>query len=369
MLNIQLTVDENTYDFSEDFNCLPMSYIVGKAEAKTNLFDVAYADGSADTTNALTSDVKYKSRTITIPCKLVGDTPKETYSEISNLFSGKVCKLVLDDDGWYYQGRVQTESLNTSGSQWLFQLTMVADPYKYKDHYALIEPPSEPPASAIQQYYFPASRKRTIPLIRSDAEFETLGKNLLPYPYFLVPTYNSGVYVTDMGDGRILMNGKTGSEGFTFWINYFSTPVERGKLPVLYDGEEYVLSGGVYGKVWLKLLTLNTVIALDQGNGVEFTFPTLAPGDYVIGLSVSVLTRSNFENTVIKPMIRRKAVKNADTMVAYEGDDMALWEPYREMVIPSGQNMVPLAMIGDGKNVINIPTDRTCIVTYQEGSL
>lgn len=369
MLNIQVTVDENTYDFSEDFNCLPMSYTIGKAEAKLNLFDVAYADGSADTTNALTSDVKYKSRTIAIPCKLVGDTPKETYSEISNLFSGKICKLVLDSDGWYYQGRVQIEGLGTSGSQWLFQFTMIAEPYKYKDHYALIEPPNEPPASAIQQYYFPASRKRTIPLIRSDAQFETLGKNLLPYPYFIVPTYEGGLYITDLGDGKILINGKTSNSKVSFWINYFSAPSGHGALPSLYDGETYILTGGADDIVWLKLSTSSRNIAIDKGTGATFTYPVIEPGEYLIGVNVYIRANKTLKNVVVKPMIRRANVINAETMEDYTGEDMALWEPYKEAVIPKGENMVPLAMIGDGKNVISIPTDRTCIVTYQEGSL
>ena len=133
MLNFKVIINNTEYDMIEDFQCYPQRFFIGEAEPKLYGVDVPYSDGELDYTNALSSDTHYKKRNIEIPLKVLHPDPKAVNSEIANLFSGKVCKIILDDEEYYYRGRVKIGKLQTSGWEWLFQFTMVAEPYKIKD--------------------------------------------------------------------------------------------------------------------------------------------------------------------------------------------------------------------------------------------
>lgn len=147
MLNVLIDNGTDKYNFIKDLNCYPRSFTIGTAEPKTNYVDVPYRDGSLDMSEAI-SPIRYKSRQITIPMRIVHDEPLFIYDQISNAFSGKVCKIrILDKydgyDDYYYEGRITIEALETSKSAWDFDLFMLAHPYKMREVTFNLESPTE----------------------------------------------------------------------------------------------------------------------------------------------------------------------------------------------------------------------------------
>ena len=132
MLNFTITVGQTEYDVLEDLNCYVKKYSIGGAEPILNYVEVPYRRTPLDMTEAVGDGVFYKNRTLTFPMR-AKDDPIITHKNIENLFSGKVCKIKVQDDSYYYSGRVKVGALGTEHSAWDFDFTMIADPYTYKD--------------------------------------------------------------------------------------------------------------------------------------------------------------------------------------------------------------------------------------------
>lgn len=131
MLDIQLTVNDVTYDAIDDWNCFPKRFYIGEAKPKINLIDIPYGNGSLDVSTAL-GEMTYNNRKITVPMTIVSDNPMEVYSTISDLISGQITKLSFNKDpDWYYEGRLRCGELQTQQNKWTFEISGSVFPFKY----------------------------------------------------------------------------------------------------------------------------------------------------------------------------------------------------------------------------------------------
>lgn len=104
-------------------------------EPKTYIIEIAGADGSLDLTEALTGDVKYKERTITLNFEMLGDERDihRKYSEVMNALHGKrFSEISFDNDGnYYYIGRVKATALSSEPLKGIIEVQCAVEPYKY----------------------------------------------------------------------------------------------------------------------------------------------------------------------------------------------------------------------------------------------
>ncbi len=108
---------------------------LGFPEAKTHFIDVPGADGVIDLTQALTEDVKYKNRPISLSFDYLGDfyNWQVKVSKIANLLHGQQIKIILDiDKSHYYLGRISLDTKKSNIAQGDIVLSGNVDPYKYE---------------------------------------------------------------------------------------------------------------------------------------------------------------------------------------------------------------------------------------------
>lgn len=101
---------------------------------KETVVDIPGADNEIDLTEALTGDVKYKTRDI----KLVFYTVKKKknwksfISEIANYLHGKKLNIIFDDDpSYFYVGRCQIDPLKLDEKVGRITIDVKAEAYKY----------------------------------------------------------------------------------------------------------------------------------------------------------------------------------------------------------------------------------------------
>lgn len=116
-----------------DWGIILSSKVISPPEAQINKVDVPLRDGSIDLTEALTNDVKYKDRTITLDFTV---TDRSTWtakvSEIQNYLHGKRLKIVFDEDlAFYYIGRVYVNSWETDKAIGKLVIECDVEPFKY----------------------------------------------------------------------------------------------------------------------------------------------------------------------------------------------------------------------------------------------
>lgn len=117
----------------KDWGIILSSKVISPPEPQINKVDVPLRDGSIDLTEALTSDVKYKDRTITLNFTV---TDRSTWaakvSEIQNYLHGKRLKIVFDEDlAFYYIGRVSVNKWETDKAIGSLVIECDVEPFKY----------------------------------------------------------------------------------------------------------------------------------------------------------------------------------------------------------------------------------------------
>ena len=116
-----------------DWGIILSSKVISPPEPQINKIDVPLRDGSIDLTEALTDDIKFKDRTITLNFTV---TDRVTWtakvSEIENYLHGKKMKIVFDDDlAFYYFGRVSVNKWATNKSIGNLVIECTVEPFKY----------------------------------------------------------------------------------------------------------------------------------------------------------------------------------------------------------------------------------------------
>lgn len=128
-------------------------------------------------------------------------------------------------------------------------------------------------------------------------EVVSLGKNLIPYPYYETTHTQGGITFTDLKDGRVMANGvHTATVDFIFQF--------RQQGIILKPGTYKVSGCPKGGSTTSYYITINTFessdrIAVDFGNGATFTLDK----ETMIGVFAHVRANYTANNLVFEPMI------------------------------------------------------------------
>lgn len=117
-----------------DFGLILSKKVIEPPEPQTKLVSVPLRDGSLDLTEAVTDDVKYKDRYITLTFSVIDamNMWSAKVSAIENYLHGKRLRIVFDDDAaFYYVGRLAVNSWKSSKAIGTLVIEGVCEPYKY----------------------------------------------------------------------------------------------------------------------------------------------------------------------------------------------------------------------------------------------
>ena len=132
MVPMILIDNKSTFD---DFQMIMTSYSIPPPAPKIKLIDLPIGDGSIDLTEAIYGDISYEDRECEFNFVFLG--PIEDRAPQLELLSafvhGRRRKVMtLDDPEHYYIGRMMISAYEKEGASVAVQLTMIAEPYKYK---------------------------------------------------------------------------------------------------------------------------------------------------------------------------------------------------------------------------------------------
>lgn len=147
----------------KDLNLILTTLYIPPAIPKTNYLSIPGGDGFLDLTEAF-GGVRYHER----DCKFTflvypGDDFEKKKTEVSNVLSGKKCKIVLDDDAaYYYYGRCEVNGYLLNGKIRQIIVTAKVQPYKYKQDQTVVEVTL---TGEIQEVILTNGRKSVVPEI------------------------------------------------------------------------------------------------------------------------------------------------------------------------------------------------------------
>lgn len=124
----------NDFHSYTEFSLILNSVTISPPEPKTYYVEIAGADGSIDLTDALTGDVKYKNRELSLQFTYKGNHEEQLsqYTKVANLIHGQNMKIILDSDAnYYYQGRVKISKCEHKPGICIFDIDCDVAPYKY----------------------------------------------------------------------------------------------------------------------------------------------------------------------------------------------------------------------------------------------
>lgn len=197
-----------------DFNLVLTRKELGSAEAKVIEIEIPAADGTLDLTEALTGDVKYANRTITLAFTCLTDRRKwmKVHSDLSNYINGQKMKVILDEEpSFFYVARLKVNELTVEEKVGEIIVEGTADAYKYdvsasnEDWYwddldfetGIINDTKEIKINGSRDLIIIGRRKKICPVIVVDSLMEV--------------TFNGSTY--QLKEGRNIVLGVVISEG------------------------------------------------------------------------------------------------------------------------------------------------------------
>ena len=131
MLNDVIFNDEKSAH--DEWNIVLTKTDIPLPKPKTSLVEIKGADGVLDLSEALTGDILYNNRTITLTFEMMDDTDYyDLISNISNYLHGrKVTISLTNDEDYYYVGRASINQWQCIKRQGIIVITVDAEPYKY----------------------------------------------------------------------------------------------------------------------------------------------------------------------------------------------------------------------------------------------
>ena len=117
-----------------DFKLLLTSKVISPPSPQINKVSVPLRDGAIDLTCALTDDVKYDDRKITMTFTMIEPSKSwpERVSQIQNYLHGQRMKIVFDDDAaFYYIGRISVNEWASSRHNGKLVIEGSVEPFKY----------------------------------------------------------------------------------------------------------------------------------------------------------------------------------------------------------------------------------------------
>ena len=121
-----------------DWNLILTSTNIGFPNPKIETIDIPGMDGKLDFSEALTDDISYENRTISLEFEMIDsfENWKNKISEISNYLHGRKFKIIFDEDSsFYYYGRLTVNNFKSNKSTGTIVIECDVEPYKY-DLYA-----------------------------------------------------------------------------------------------------------------------------------------------------------------------------------------------------------------------------------------
>lgn len=125
---IKVKIDD--YVLSEEL--LIESVTITPPAPKTQYISIPFADSTLDLSES-TGVLAFDRRTISIAAKKKMASRTDWYalkSKILNKINGREVKLTIDDEAYYYTGRITSITEEKDGKIWGMKITISADPYK-----------------------------------------------------------------------------------------------------------------------------------------------------------------------------------------------------------------------------------------------
>lgn len=129
------TVDFDDRNSWVDYGMIFKDLTISPPEPNLIYIDIPFRNGVLDETDYY-GDITYKSRTLSMSFLVPSDCPDHMalYSRVLNELHGKRKNIRFSaDQAYYYSGRLIVGDFSNDGSFWGFQITVTADPYKYRD--------------------------------------------------------------------------------------------------------------------------------------------------------------------------------------------------------------------------------------------
>lgn len=123
----------NKHSF-KDWGLILSSKVISPPKPQLNSVSVPLRDGSIDLTEAVTDEVKYEDRTITLTFSVIDamETWPTKISEIGNYLHGERLKIIFDEDcAFYYIGRVYVNEFKSNRSIGTLVIEGTVEPFKY----------------------------------------------------------------------------------------------------------------------------------------------------------------------------------------------------------------------------------------------
>lgn len=150
------------------------------------------------------------------------------------------------------------------------------------------------------------------------SQVQSTGAQLLIYPFLNTTKTQDGITFTDNGDGSITINGTSTSTKDVSFALESSTAPNASKFRESLLGKNLVLSGnpvggyktGLFCQIWNY--DSNNSIAVDNNQGVEFTFTNASAG---FNITIGIRPGTTVNNVTFFPMLNI-------------GNTATTWEPY-----------------------------------------
>ena len=123
--------EKHTYN---DWGLILASKTISPPVPQKKSVAIPLRDGSLDLTEAVTDEVKYNDRTITLTFSVIDarNTWSSKFSEIANYCHGKRMRIICDDDAaFYYVGRVAINEWKSEKSIGRLVIECTVEPFKY----------------------------------------------------------------------------------------------------------------------------------------------------------------------------------------------------------------------------------------------
>ena len=123
--------NKHTYD---DWDLVLTNKSLGLPVPKTSSVEVEGADGSIDTSEVLSGEIKFNNRKLEFEFTMTTDYEEynELITEIANHLHGRKLKITLDeDDDYYYLGRCQINEWSSDKRVGKIVISCDCEPYKY----------------------------------------------------------------------------------------------------------------------------------------------------------------------------------------------------------------------------------------------
>lgn len=124
--------NKHTYD---DWDLILTKKTIGLPTPKTSSIEVQGMDGSIDSSELLTGEIKFNNRSLSFEFAMISDYEEfdELITDISNYLHGKKLKIILDeDDNYYYMGRCVIDQWGSNKRVGKIVIKCECEPYKYE---------------------------------------------------------------------------------------------------------------------------------------------------------------------------------------------------------------------------------------------